>query len=89
MPRLTLHTKKYGDQTFFIKDDACRSRPRYIHLEDKSKDLYGFLGTPICENGNMSGVKIKTTLDRFEREVKKWHKAHLAAIAEYGCNYGD
>lgn len=74
---LTINTRKYGPQTFFMNGGGG-----YVYLETQGKP--GTLGKQICSGGGFTGSTLSATPDTFEAVCRNWHRKHLSLLAEIG-----
>jgi hypothetical protein len=64
--RVTIRSKKFGDQTFFMPEQGG-----YVRLERGNN--HGTLGQQICLGGGFRGNAISATPATFIETVRRWH----------------
>lgn len=76
----TINSRKHGKISFWMNGNAG-----YVFLQSEGRP--GQLGEQICEGGSFMGSTISANAENFEKVCRRWHKQHLAEIAEYDFGY--
>lgn len=82
MANFEITSRTHGTISFFMPDNGG-----YVRLESVGNS--GTLGKQICTGGDFMGSTISATPATFESACRRWHKQRLAAIREYGMEYGN
>jgi len=82
MTNFTINSRAHGQISFFMPNGGG-----YVRLESSGKP--GTLGKQLCAGGDFMGSTISATPETFERACRRWHKQRLAAIREFGMEYGN
>jgi hypothetical protein len=73
---MSIKTRDHGVVNFFMNSNGG-----YVYCAT------GCDGDQICDGGKWMGNTITATPETFESECRKWHKARLRVINEYGGYY--